>query len=105
MHPSPLNVVAVKFFFLVVAVAMVTGLSVVVGEKEERRRAEMVGLERVDCWVMNGSVSWLMGCWILGFLYLFCCSPVVELSPTTTGILELSCSRENKEINCMCVCV
>lgn len=90
MHPKPLNVAEVKLFFFLLLLMFVGRLSLallllLVVEKVESSREEMVDLQRVD-WIIDGICCGFgsdseMGCmnWLLGLLNLMC-SATVEVS-------------------------
>lgn len=96
MQPKPLNVDDGKFVFFLV-LRLVGEASLVLVVKLERRREEIVDLQRVD-WIMDGAGFGLYGSvsemgwinWLLGLLH-FMCS---ELS-VTTGMV--STQNKNKK--------
>lgn len=97
MQPKPLNVDDGKFVFFLV-LRLVGEASLVLVVKLERRREEIVDLQRVD-WIMDGAGFGLYGSvsemgwinWLLGLLH-FMCS---ELS-VTTGMV--STQKKKKKI-------
>jgi hypothetical protein len=62
VHPRPLNFAEAKLFFflLLLLVAGVVSFVVVVEEKVDRRKEEMVDLQRVD-WIMEGICGFGLG--------------------------------------------
>lgn len=85
---------------------------VVVEEKVESRKEEMVDLQRVD-WIMEGICGFGLGGsvsemgwwnWLLGLLHFFC-SPIDEASAASTGMVSIhSVSlRERKSLCFSCL--
>lgn len=100
MQPKPLNVDEGKFVFFLV-LRLVGEASLVLAVKPERRREEIVDLQRVD-WMMDGAGFGLYGSisemgwinWLLGLLH-FMCS---ELSVTTGMVSTENKQRKEKRI-------
>jgi len=105
VHPRPLNFAEAKLFFflLLLLVAGVVSFVVVVEEKVDRRKEEMVDLQRVD-WIMEGICGFGLGGsvsemgwwnWLLGLLHFFC-SPIDEASAARTGMISILSTREQE---------
>lgn len=107
MHPRPRKVVEEKlllllFFFvfvfvllmmLVVVPGMVVSEEEALLEKVERRREEMVDLQRVE-WIMEGIGSDSGMNWVFLCLLLHCRCSVIAEAFVTTGMVMIQRERE-----------